>query len=67
MLSIANTFDALVALDRPNKKIVSPENGLSILREEARSGRLDPALVGLFVASNTAKRVGTLLPAKFSS
>jgi len=48
MMAIADTFDALTALDRPYKKSVSTEKALFILEMEASEGRLDSQLVQLF-------------------
>jgi HD-GYP domain-containing protein (c-di-GMP phosphodiesterase class II) len=49
MMTIADVFDALTAADRPYKKAVPAETALDILRAEARDGKLDPALLDVFV------------------
>ena len=49
MMTIADIYDALVALDRPYKKAVSPEAALDILRAEAGAGKLDAGLLDLFI------------------
>jgi HD-GYP domain-containing protein (c-di-GMP phosphodiesterase class II) len=49
MMTIADVFDALAAADRPYKPAVPAERALDILRGEARSGRIDPTLLDLFV------------------
>jgi HD-GYP domain-containing protein (c-di-GMP phosphodiesterase class II) len=49
MMSICDIFDALVAWDRPYKKSVPVERALTILGEEASSGKLDKDLLGLFI------------------
>jgi HD-GYP domain-containing protein (c-di-GMP phosphodiesterase class II) len=50
ILAIADIYDALTAKDRPYKKSLPREKALSILREEADMGKLDPDLVELFCA-----------------
>ncbi len=51
MMTIADIFDALTAQDRPYKKSVSVERALGILSEEfARKGKIDAALLDLFIA-----------------
>jgi HD-GYP domain-containing protein (c-di-GMP phosphodiesterase class II) len=49
MMTISDIFDALAASDRPYKRAVPAERALDILRTEARSGRVDPVLLDLFV------------------
>lgn len=49
ILAVADIFDALVARDRPYKKAIPVDRALSILRDEASVGRLDPELVELFI------------------
>lgn len=49
ILAIADIFDALTAKDRPYKPAIPVEKSLSILREEADKGSLDPLLVSLFI------------------
>jgi HD-GYP domain-containing protein (c-di-GMP phosphodiesterase class II) len=49
MMTISDIFDALVAWDRPYKKSVPVERALDILRDEARSGKLDRQLLDVFV------------------
>jgi HD-GYP domain-containing protein (c-di-GMP phosphodiesterase class II) len=49
MMTISDIFDALVAWDRPYKKSVPVERALDILRDEARSGKLDMLLLDVFV------------------
>lgn len=51
VMAIADIFDALNAGDRPYKKAMPLEQIFSILREEGRSGKLDPDLVELFISS----------------
>lgn len=49
MMTIADIYDALVARDRPYKKAVPIERALSILEAEAKAGKLDQALVSLWI------------------
>jgi HD-GYP domain-containing protein (c-di-GMP phosphodiesterase class II) len=49
MMAIADIYDALTASDRPYKKALVPETALEVLRTEQRQGKLDAALVDLFV------------------
>jgi HD-GYP domain-containing protein (c-di-GMP phosphodiesterase class II) len=49
MMTISDIYDALVALDRPYKRAVSPEKALDILADEARRNRIDDALLRVFV------------------
>jgi response regulator RpfG family c-di-GMP phosphodiesterase len=49
MMTISDIFDALAASDRPYKRAVPAERALDILQTEARSGRVDPVLLDLFV------------------
>jgi HD-GYP domain-containing protein (c-di-GMP phosphodiesterase class II) len=55
MMTIADIFDALVALDRPYKKAQPVERALRILDEEARSGKLDADLLRVFVDAELYK------------
>ncbi len=50
ILAVADVFDALIASDRPYKKALLAERALDILREEGARGKLDPALVELFIS-----------------
>jgi HD-GYP domain-containing protein (c-di-GMP phosphodiesterase class II) len=65
MMTISDIFDALVAWDRPYKKSVPVEKALDILRDEARAGKLDGAILDLFVAAKiyekTLPRAGAAL------
>ena len=52
MMTIADIYDALVALDRPYKKAQTPERALEILRgEEAGKGKIDSDLLDLFIGA----------------
>jgi HD-GYP domain-containing protein (c-di-GMP phosphodiesterase class II) len=49
MMTISDIYDALVAVDRPYKGPTSVERALDILHDEARGGKLDTDLLGVFV------------------
>lgn len=53
MMTIADIFDALVARDRPYKKAMPVERALDILQDEARAGKLDTALVAIWIEART--------------
>ncbi len=49
MMTISDIFDALTATDRPYKRAVPTVRALDILRDEAREGSLDIALLDAFI------------------
>ena len=49
MMTIADIYDALTAGDRPYKKGLQRHEALDILSHERRAGRLDGALLDLFI------------------
>ncbi len=49
MITIADTFDALVAWDRPHQRAMPVTRALDILQEQARQGKLDQDLLRLFI------------------
>jgi HD-GYP domain-containing protein (c-di-GMP phosphodiesterase class II) len=49
MMTIADIYDALTASDRPYKKAISRDEALDILSHERRAGRVDGALLDLFI------------------
>jgi len=49
ILSIADVFDAVTAVDRPYREGGSLDSAIHILEQEAECGLLDSALVGCFV------------------
>ncbi len=49
MMTISDIYDALTAQDRPYKRAVPPSTALDILHSEAEQGKLDKALLDLFV------------------
>jgi 3',5'-cyclic-nucleotide phosphodiesterase len=49
IMTIADIFDALTAIDRPYRKAATVERTTDILRDEARLGLLDSELVQLFL------------------
>ncbi len=57
MMTIADIYDALTALDRPYKKALPPERALNILVEEAKGGHIDRDLLDIFVKGELYKAV----------
>jgi hypothetical protein len=49
MMTVADIYDALTASDRPYKKAVSHEAALDILNWEASHGKVDAALLDIFI------------------
>ena len=56
MMTISDIFDALTAWNRPYKSAVPPEKALDILKDEAKQGKLDEALLELFVGARIYRR-----------
>ena len=55
-MAITDVFDALTAQDRPYKAAVPLERSLAILEQDARTGHLDPDLLGLFLDAKVYER-----------
>ncbi len=55
IMMICDVFDALTAADRPYRPAKTAEQGIAILREEVEAGRMDEALVELFVSQGIYK------------
>ncbi|PIU01333.1 MAG: HD family phosphohydrolase [Bdellovibrionales bacterium CG10_big_fil_rev_8_21_14_0_10_45_34] len=55
MMTIADIYDALTAMDRPYKKAVSPQRALEILEMEAKEGKLDSKLLTIFIEADIYK------------
>jgi HD-GYP domain-containing protein (c-di-GMP phosphodiesterase class II) len=55
MMTISDIYDALTASDRPYKKAMPAEKALDILRDEAKRGQVDGALLGVFVEAGVWK------------
>jgi HD-GYP domain-containing protein (c-di-GMP phosphodiesterase class II) len=49
IITVADIYEALIAKDRPYKKSMDLTRSLAILEEEAAKGRLDKALVRVFI------------------
>lgn len=49
IMAVSDVFDALAASDRPYKKAIPLDKVLSILQDEAKKGKLDKDIVGLFI------------------
>ena len=57
LLTVADIFDALTAMDRPYKEAMPPERALAILRDEAAQGKLDADVVELLVETRAWERI----------
>ncbi len=62
MMTVADIFDALTAADRPYKRAVPVDKALDILHAEARAGKLDRDVLGVFVEARVFERLGYKLP-----
>jgi HD-GYP domain-containing protein (c-di-GMP phosphodiesterase class II) len=62
MMTIVDIFDALTASDRPYKKALPPMYALGILETEAREGKLDSALVQLWIESRAWEEIIAIAP-----
>ncbi len=51
IMAVADIFDALTAGDRPYKCSLGVDQALDILHHEARTGKIDPILVDVFIDS----------------
>ncbi|RMH00332.1 MAG: GAF domain-containing protein [Deltaproteobacteria bacterium] len=58
MMTISDIFDALTAADRPYKKAVPVRHALDILDAERRNGRIDAALLEVFVEARVFRAIG---------
>jgi len=56
-MAIADIFDALIASDRPYKKAMTTEQALKIIDQEAKKGKLDSALVNIFIEKEVYKAI----------
>jgi HD-GYP domain-containing protein (c-di-GMP phosphodiesterase class II) len=56
IMTIADIYDALTAGDRPYKDSVPVETALDILNAERREGRIDGALLDLFIGARVYER-----------
>ncbi|MBL92775.1 MAG: phosphodiesterase [Myxococcales bacterium] len=52
MMTIADIYDALTAMDRPYKKAMPHGRALDILGMEAKAGKIDPILLDVFIEAN---------------
>jgi HD-GYP domain-containing protein (c-di-GMP phosphodiesterase class II) len=60
IITIADIYDALTGWDRPYKKAISTAKALDILEAESREGKVDPALLELFVKARVNKRANAI-------
>ena len=49
MMTIADIYDALTAMDRPYKRAVTKDRALDILRYEVEDNHIDPELLRVFI------------------
>ena len=56
MMTISDIYDALTASDRPYKKAVPASKALDILRDEAKEGKVESALLHLFIDAKVYER-----------
>ena len=56
IMTIADIFYALTASDRPYKKAVPASKALDILRDEVKEGKVDSALLHLFIDAKVYER-----------
>ena len=56
IMTIADIYDALTAGDRPYKSAIPMDKALDILNQERRAGRLDSALLDLFIEARVYER-----------
>jgi len=57
MMTIADIYDALTALDRPYKKALPAERALNILMEESKAAHIDRDLLDIFIKGELYKAV----------
>ena len=57
MMTISDIYDALTATDRPYKRAVPADRAIQILKDEAKDGSLDGALLDAFVESKVYELV----------
>lgn len=57
MMAVADIFDALTASDRPYKRALPLARALSILEDEVKQGKLEPALFDIFVGAEVYRIV----------
>lgn len=57
MMTVADIYDALTALDRPYKKALPVERALNILMEEAKGGHIDRELLDIFIKAELYRAV----------
>ena len=56
MMTISDIYDALTASDRPYKKAMPASKAIDILGYEAKEGKVDKALLDLFIESKVFER-----------
>jgi len=61
IITIADIYDALVSQDRPYKKAMPRDVALKILNEEAAVGKLDKAILDVFIEKGVYKMTDELI------
>jgi HD-GYP domain-containing protein (c-di-GMP phosphodiesterase class II) len=56
VMTIADIYDALTAADRPYKSAMPHDRALDILQSEASRGKIDPALLDVFIEAKVPER-----------
>jgi HD-GYP domain-containing protein (c-di-GMP phosphodiesterase class II) len=57
MMTIADIYDALTAMDRPYKKAIPHPRALSILKDEAGRGKIDDELLNVFIEARIHEKL----------
>lgn len=66
LMTIADIYDALTAMDRPYKKAASPERAIEILHSEARAGKLELDLLRVFIEAEVFRSADGMRPRKIA-
>jgi len=56
MMTIADIYDALTAMDRPYKRAVTKDRALDILRYEVEDNHIDPELLRVFIEARVFEK-----------
>ena len=60
MMTIADIYDALTAMDRPYKKAIPHTRALDILGYEAKAGKIDRSLLDVFIEARIHEQLKTM-------
>jgi HD-GYP domain-containing protein (c-di-GMP phosphodiesterase class II) len=67
IMTIADIYDALTAMDRPYKRSVSPERAIDILSSEAKARKIDADLLQIFIEAGIFRSVAGMLRSRKSA